>query len=308
MARHFDPHDNEIGVPIYNHHGRKFSASPWPANAAGHFTSSARASSIPNVSWQSFDASATNQSVAQGSPISNQTIAADNYLSFNSAAFYSDADGDVLSFSNTLAGGSALPAWLQTNALGQFYGTAPASAAGQVYQINQTVTDLNGAQHNGDLPTPASRPCRTAPSAAPSAFRSIRLAAPEPARRQQQSLKTAAAICSWLTFRTQTAPRRRKCTSSATTFRISPSERRCWSPRPPITSETSRSRPMPPGTLARHRLEPRTLCYPGGQRLFRLHRRLLAVRRCAGQQRGGSVIQLEFERKWRPGSCGERKR
>jgi Domain of unknown function (DUF4394)/Putative Ig domain/RTX calcium-binding nonapeptide repeat (4 copies) len=54
-----------------------------------------------------------------------------------------DADGDVLTLSATLAGGSALPAWLQFDAAtGQFFGTPPAGSS--TLQIYVTVTDPGG--------------------------------------------------------------------------------------------------------------------------------------------------------------------
>jgi VCBS repeat-containing protein len=79
--------------------------------------------------------------------IADATVFANTALDIDVSGSFSDVDpGDVLSFSATLAGGSALPAWLSIDATtGRLTGTPPSvDVAGETLEVVVTATDSGG--------------------------------------------------------------------------------------------------------------------------------------------------------------------
>jgi VCBS repeat-containing protein len=79
--------------------------------------------------------------------IADATVFANTALDIDVSGSFSDVDpGDVLSFSATLAGSSALPAWLSIDATtGRLTGTPPsAGVAGETLEVVVTATDSGG--------------------------------------------------------------------------------------------------------------------------------------------------------------------
>ncbi len=89
----------------------------------------------------------TNDAPIVSSPISDQSATIDSSYSFAFAAStFTDVDpGDTISYSATLSGGAALPAWLTFNpSTRTFSGTPAANDAGSI-TVRVTATDLAGA-------------------------------------------------------------------------------------------------------------------------------------------------------------------
>jgi VCBS repeat-containing protein len=79
--------------------------------------------------------------------IADATVFANTALDIDVSGSFSDVDpGDVLSFSATLAGGNALPAWLSIDATtGRLTGTPPSvGVAGETLEVVVTATDRDG--------------------------------------------------------------------------------------------------------------------------------------------------------------------
>ncbi|MGY6215937.1 putative Ig domain-containing protein [Methylolobus aquaticus] len=91
-------------------------------------------------------ANSTNTAPTVVTPISDQSAIEDTPFNFTvPAGTFSDVDaGDTLTYSASLADGSALPAWLSFDAsTGRFFGTPPNAAVGTV-SVTVTATDTSG--------------------------------------------------------------------------------------------------------------------------------------------------------------------
>ena len=145
---------------------------------------------------------------------------------------FTDPQGENLTYSASLANGSALPSWLSFNAsTGTFTGTVPTNASG--LSIKVTATDTGGASRyeTFSVVTSASAPVVTNPTASQklSAGRSFSLALPSntftdpqgEALTYKATLSNGAALPSWLKFNAATDTFSGTAPTSATTLNIS---------------------------------------------------------------------------------------
>lgn len=81
------------------------------------------------------------------SPVALTPIAATDEVAYVGAqytetqSYFTDPDGDALTYTATLTNGSPLPSWLSINSSGRLTGTPDASLADTTYQIKVTATD-----------------------------------------------------------------------------------------------------------------------------------------------------------------------
>ena len=88
---------------------------------------------------------AVNDAPTVATPIPNQNATEDAGFNFQFAAgAFADADLDALSYSATLAGGGALPAWLSFNPATRTFSGTPANADVGTLSIDVTASDGNG--------------------------------------------------------------------------------------------------------------------------------------------------------------------
>jgi hypothetical protein len=96
------------------------------------------------------DLSLQNQLPALNVPISDQTVVQSQFFTFSLAAdtFFDPDEGDVITYSATLANGDPLPSWLSFNSSNlTFSGAAPFEAEG-VLDIRVNATDTSGETAN----------------------------------------------------------------------------------------------------------------------------------------------------------------
>uniref|UniRef100_UPI002B405AC3 putative Ig domain-containing protein n=1 Tax=Cellvibrio chitinivorans TaxID=3102792 RepID=UPI002B405AC3 len=96
---------------------------------------------------ENFSITVTNSNDAPtvANAIADQTIAEDANFNFQFAAnTFADIDGDTLTYTATLAGGGALPAWLSFDAATRTFNGTPANADVGVISINVIADDGNG--------------------------------------------------------------------------------------------------------------------------------------------------------------------
>lgn len=86
----------------------------------------------------------TNQAPVLNSSLINQAIKFGNALNYSAGTVFSDPDGDVLSFSATLANGDPLPAWLQINPVTGFMSGTPVIGDLGTYSLIAKATDPHG--------------------------------------------------------------------------------------------------------------------------------------------------------------------
>lgn len=88
----------------------------------------------------------SNDAPVLAAALADQTFAGDASFSFSlPGSAFSDADGDALTLSATLAGGGELPSWLAFDAATRtFSGTPPASLAGQSIELQVMASDGHG--------------------------------------------------------------------------------------------------------------------------------------------------------------------
>ncbi|HEX2558919.1 putative Ig domain-containing protein [Phenylobacterium sp.] len=130
---------------------RTFSGTP-PANYSGVLALKVTASDGLASASDTFDLTIAAMNDAPAAPVlTDKTFAEDGAVSFQIAAF-TDADGDTLTYSATLADGNALPGWLLFDAGARtFTGTPPANFNG-LLSIRVTATDgIAGAFDTFDL-------------------------------------------------------------------------------------------------------------------------------------------------------------
>jgi large repetitive protein len=89
--------------------------------------------------------SGTNNDPVIANPIPNQNATEDSAYSFQFAAnTFSDTDGDTLTYSATMAGGGALPAWLSFDAATRTFSGTPANGDVGTISIKVTADDTKG--------------------------------------------------------------------------------------------------------------------------------------------------------------------
>ncbi|HYF43324.1 MAG TPA: putative Ig domain-containing protein, partial [Ramlibacter sp.] len=78
-------------------------------------------------------------------PLADRSVASGSAFAFTvPSGTFSDADGDVLTYTATLAGGAALPAWLQFNATTAAFSGSPAVGDVGSLEVEVTATDPGG--------------------------------------------------------------------------------------------------------------------------------------------------------------------
>jgi hypothetical protein len=85
---------------------------------------------------------AVNDAPAVASPLTDQSVAAGSSLNFTfSATSFSDVDSPVLTYSASLASGTALPAWLSFNASSRTFGGTPSTGDAGAIDVRVTASD-----------------------------------------------------------------------------------------------------------------------------------------------------------------------
>jgi hypothetical protein len=127
----------------FNAAGRSFSGTP-PQNYTGTLSVKVTASdgSLSTSDTFNIAVSNTNDAPVVATPLADQSFAEDSPVAFTLPAnSFTDADGDTLTYTATLADGSALPSWLSFNATSRsFSGTPPQNYTGTL-SVKVTASD-----------------------------------------------------------------------------------------------------------------------------------------------------------------------
>jgi VCBS repeat-containing protein len=196
---------------------RAFSGTP-PLNYAGSLT--VRVTATDPGGLRAFDdfvlmTTQVNDAPTVSAPLADSTSAEDTAISFQLPAnAFSDADGDALSLSATLADGTALPSWLSFDAAARtFSGTPPLHYAGSL-TVRVTATDPGGLKAFDDFVLMTTQVNDAPTVSAPLADRTAQKGAPlsfqlpdgsftdvdSQALTYSATLDNGAALPSWLRF------------------------------------------------------------------------------------------------------------
>src|SRR5262249_3180368 len=153
-AQRYDPQGQPVGGE-FRVNTTTASDQLYPAVAAvaqGNFVVTWMSLNQDGSGWgiyaQRYQASSTNANPVVQSSIPAQSFSVVETISTDVSAYFQDPDGDPLTYTATLSGGSPLPSWLVLDpGTGRFSDFAPVSGD---YSITVMATDMNGASAQTD--------------------------------------------------------------------------------------------------------------------------------------------------------------